>query len=137
MYNPQRAVFIRNFKPLGRQSPTKHQPPCGLRNIDKSTDSCESSPETRYVDVSVLIHLRRTKRSKIQPAAVVEIKLRRLINNCFGIAGRSEAEPTRRNSADCPTFHGKRYFRQQSAFRRHQRNSFRQPDSQIRDRSRL
>ena len=119
------STFVNHFQAVCCECSTEHKSPCVLRDIDEAANSGKSSPEFRDVHISMLIDLGGSQCCEVETSAVVEVKLRRLIDDGFRKAGCTKAESTGWNTANRTAFHGERHVRQQSAFRSDDGNSLR------------
>ena len=77
-----------------------------LRNIDETAASGDTRAETADIDIAGCIALCKTKKTHIQSAAVIKIKLIRLIPVTIGINSCPEAFAVLRNTADGTGFNG-------------------------------
>ena len=71
-----------------------------LADVDESAGSGQLGSKLTDVEITVLVRLGQPEKGQIQPTPVVEVELRRLIDDRLGVGGSAEVEPARRQTAN-------------------------------------
>ena len=71
-----------------------------LADVDESPHARQPGAEFAHVEVALAVRLRQAEEGQVESAAVVKIKLVRLIDDGLGIDRGAEIQPSGRNSAD-------------------------------------
>ena len=98
----------RHFQTIGCQRTAEHKTLSVLTDIYKAANARESGAKSGDIDIAQTVNLGSTQGGKIKPAAVIKIKLRRLIDNGLGMHRSPKAQPTCRHPANRSAFDGER-----------------------------
>ena len=91
LLDAQLAVFNPGFQSTGRECANEDDLLAVLRDVDKTTTPRHTARESTGVDVTSTIALRETETRDIDPPAIYEIELRRMINRSNVVQGRAES----------------------------------------------
>lgn len=71
-----------------------------LADVDEAAGTREPWPEFADVKGALLVRLGKAKKRQIEPAAIAEVELIRLIDNGLRVCRSAEVESSRRHAAD-------------------------------------
>ena len=98
--NVQAAIFDSHLEPVRGECAAKNQPAGILADVHKPAHSGDTPGEGRDIHMAATVYLRRPQRREIEPLAIIEIELRRLIDNRMGVQRGTKRETARRHAAD-------------------------------------
>ena len=81
-----------------REGAEKHHLLGVLADVDEAAGARQPGAELADVDAALAVGLRHAEEGHVEPAAVVEVELRRLIDQRLDVAGGAEIEPARRHA---------------------------------------
>lgn len=116
-----------------RERAAENDPFSALGDIDEATDASEAAGELADVDAAFCVDFDGTEDGNIDAAAVVEIELSRLIDDCFGMVGTAEAEAGGGHATDRSGFDGEGEILKSSLFGGDSRDGFGKADTEIDD----
>lgn len=135
--DPKLLIFAGDLEFARGVREAEHDAFGGLRDIDEASDAGESVAKAGHVDASLGIHFYGAENGDIEATSVVEVKLRRLIDNGFWVCATSEAEATCGQPTDGTTFDGEGEVVEKVLFGGEPRNSLGQTDAEVDDLARL
>ena len=108
-HDAQLAVFGFDLEAAGGECAHEHDGARALRDVDESpharNDGVAALAEQADVDVAGAVQFRQTEDGEIDAAPFVEVELRGLIHDRFGIGRRAEAEAICRRTANGAGLH--------------------------------
>jgi len=84
--NPQAAALQRNFEIAGSEGADEDDLLRALADVDEAAGAGQLGPELGDVEIAFAIGLGQAEEGDVEAAAVVEIKLRRLIDDRLRMA---------------------------------------------------
>ena len=96
----QLAVRDGHFQAARRERADEHHRLGVLADVDEAAGAGQARAELRDVEVAVAVGLGEAEEGEVEPAAVVEVELVRLVDDRLGIDGGAEVQARCRHAAD-------------------------------------
>ncbi len=116
-----------------RQRAVEHDRAGVLADIDEAAHADDLVAKAAHIHVALGIDLREGQEGEIEPAAIVEIELRRLLDHGGEILAAAGIAAGDRRAADHALLVGQVHFLEQAFLRRHRRQPGRDAGTQIAD----
>ena len=118
----------------GRERPEEEHAAGGLADVDEAAGADEPPAEAADVDVALAVGLCQAEEGLVQPPAVVEVELIRLVDDRLRIGGRAEAQTAGGHAADGARLDGQRDQVQDPLLVGHGGDALGYPDTEVHDR---
>ena len=99
-FDHQLAIRNPDLRVAGHERPHEHHLFGVLADVDEAARTGQPRPELAHVQVAVPVGLGQAQHGQVQPAAVVEVELGRLVDQRVHVGGRAEVQPAGRDAAD-------------------------------------
>ena len=129
----QGAILDGGFESAGREGARKDDFLGVLADVDEAARAGQAGAEFADIKVALPVGLGQTQKGDVQAAAVIEIKLRGLVDHRLGVDGRTEIESAGRKPPDDAGLGRQGHGVEDALFIGHDRNAFGHADAQVDD----